>query len=578
LGNFLVNERTLAEIVVEQMQEAIAARFPEHMELQPQTSQQQEIDQQEYYQQISAEGFIAREEDKDALYDYINNTDCRPFALVSGAGVGKTSFLAHFISKYECSQRESLHYRFIGASDGSSEISRIWYGIFHELSALGKIKGEINEDGILTRISDYFHEASQDGKTLIIIDALDQLNREIPDLQWLSLPLPPNLKLIVSFKLGLPVADYFYEQQREKDTMIFYHLRTLSEPGYRKMLIESYLSRYFKELDEHLVNKIIYFDGAENPLFLKILLSELRVSGSFHDLDDMIQRFGNTPFSAFEAMLNRLENDPAYASVHDRDAVRFFLGMLAYSRYGLKEKELAHNEEQCGAFRILVRQIRPFLLQHDGLVSFRYASFVEVAKLRYHSDKVYYEQCISKINYKNIYNILNWYKTKYDGDVAIDLKRIQDLRLLRDFAWNSRQRDFYKSNGSGWAEHVRSCIRVDAALRDDPKDIKWKVLKRVISDKLKGDDILREENTVLQLLKAEAIHSDPPRYYYDFIEDRLGYIPDDQIWVDPSVRHVRDMLNNVALPESLEFIKEFAYISVREMVQEFINDSEQTSG
>src|SRR5206468_1314177 len=90
------------------------------------------------------------------------------------------------------------------------------------------------------------------------------------------------------------------------------------------------------------VERLIAGPGATNPVFLKVVLSELRVFGSHANLPEQVRRaFGEAPISAFEGVLHRLEEDPAYSPLDPGRAVPLLFGFLAHARRGLAADELA---------------------------------------------------------------------------------------------------------------------------------------------------------------------------------------------------------------------------------------------
>ncbi|MBN2575032.1 MAG: WD40 repeat domain-containing protein, partial [Deltaproteobacteria bacterium] len=167
----------------------------------------------------------------------------------------------------------------------------------------------------------------------------------------------------------------------------------------RRQLVRHFLRQFLKELDEQHLEALIQADGAENPLFLKVVLTELRVFGAFGQLGEVIRReFGTTPQSAFEAVLRRLESDPSYAAVPSHQAVSLLFGLLAHSRGGLPEDllarmflaELGLAEERLAdmeaTIQLFLRQVRPFLARREGRVDFFYESFQLAARKRYEGE------------------------------------------------------------------------------------------------------------------------------------------------------------------------------------------------
>jgi WD40 repeat protein len=396
LGGFKTDNKPLSELIIAELKDAIAKRFPEHMTIDELTPLQKELDQQAQFLRIAGDGFIERMGDFDALNEYINGDETRPFALTAFAGMGKTSLLAHFIDTYSAKSGETLHYRFIGGSDGSVSTERLIRSLLDELKEAGKVKSDIpsNSTDMMNKLPDFLEEAGKTGKIVIVIDALNQLESGMDDLYWIPSALPENVKLIVSFKLGEDSADEYYRQQEESGGMVLIAVKPFNSEDDRKALVIAYLETYFKELDEPRIKSLINSDGAENPLFLKAALSELRVFGVHNDLTEVIRnRFGNTPVTAFNAILARMETDAAYTKLTPAVMLPHLFGWISHSRYGMSVDELADlsvreklTDSKADAFDaiyLILRQLRPFLAKRDGRVDFFYESFKIAATERY---------------------------------------------------------------------------------------------------------------------------------------------------------------------------------------------------
>jgi WD40 repeat protein len=405
LGGFEADTRPLSELIIKQLKEAISKRFPEHMAPDELTPLQKELDQQAQFQRLAGDGFIERTGDFDALYEYINGDEKRPFALTAFAGMGKTSLLAHFIDTYSTENGESLHFRFIGGSDGSVSTERLIRSLLDELKEAGKIESEIPANAIdmMNKLPDFLAEAGKIGKTVIIIDALNQLESGMEDLYWIPSDLPENVKLIVSFKRGEINADEYYKLHEDSGDMILHTVKPFDSEDDRKALVVAYLETYFKELDEPRIQSLINSEGADNPLFLKAALSELRVFGVHNDLTEVIKnRFGKTPVTAFNAILARMESDAAYTRLTPAVMLPHLFGFIAHSRYGLSVDELAeisvrekltdNKSDAFDAIYLIIRQLRPFLARRDGRVDFFYESFKIAATERYTGGHKYARQ------------------------------------------------------------------------------------------------------------------------------------------------------------------------------------------
>jgi WD40 repeat protein len=492
LGDFSVDDKMLSDIIIEQLKEAIAERYKKHMTFAEQTPLQKELDQQEQFLRIASEGFIERTGDFDALNEYINNNETRLFALTAFAGMGKTSLLAHFIDKYEPKNKEALYYRFVGSSDDSVTVERLLRSILEQMKEDGKIKSIIpaNYTDMMNELPDLLTEAGKNGKIILVIDALNQLETGMNDLYWLPTALPENIKLIVSFKLGEESTDKYYNAQKEGGNVIFHSVKPFIEDD-RKALVTVYLEQYLKELDEDRIEHLVTSKGAYNPLYIKIVLSELRVFGVHNDLSKVIrERFKGTPKSAFNAVLERIENDPAYSKFKPAIALPNIFGWIAHSRYGMSVEELVdltikenwtdNKTEAFDLIYLILRQLRPYLAKRNGRVDFFYESFKTAVIERYTNNHIYsrtsvewhrslaeyietlpmdnqsklsqlvyqyyhaslgdklsallfdYSYIKSKIEVFNVYDLLEDFDYAFDRRIMINEEDLKSLKLIRE--------------------------------------------------------------------------------------------------------------------------------------------------
>ena len=79
----------------------------------------------------------------------------------------------------------------------------------------------------------------------------------------------------------------------------------------RKQLIEAYLALYRKQLDRAHLERIASAEACANPLYLRVLLEELRLFGMQERLADRIEHYLNAPTMAalYQKLLERMEVD-----------------------------------------------------------------------------------------------------------------------------------------------------------------------------------------------------------------------------------------------------------------------------
>ena len=404
LGEFHVNGTPLAQIIMEDLQGAIAARYPDHVDIEEETDLQKEIDQQENFLFFGAEGFIERGDDFKALDDYVNGDSDQLFVLTAPGGLGKSTLLAKWVERYRNdlteNTDETIHFRFIGQSDRSTNIHSLLQLILLELKEVHhKLTYEAIPDDLveLRRVFPrLLRSVGNSGKTVIVIDALNQLQSGLNDLRWLPYKLPDDVKMIVSFKVGEPEADEVLEQM--KGRVVHSVVKPFEKLEHRKQLVETYLDQFLKQLDERHLQTLINLPAAANPLYLKVVLSELRVFGAFANLGEKIRAdFGTTPVSAFDGVLRRLENDPAYTSLDPNKVVPILFALMAHARQGLSVDELstilladlkmektAHNHKNAlDTVHHFLRQVRSFLAQREGRYDYFFESFMIAARERY---------------------------------------------------------------------------------------------------------------------------------------------------------------------------------------------------
>ncbi|WP_321508189.1 DUF4062 domain-containing protein [uncultured Methanoregula sp.] len=407
LGNFTSEGKPLSEIILDDLKRAIEERYPDHREIPEESGLQIELDQQEQFLQLNLDGFIERTGDFDALDAYADGDSRNLFVLTAPGGMGKTMLLANWINHHQRKNDGkdlSLFYRFIGASDRSTTVDSVIRHLLREMKEnAGLFDDEIVAEPEELRVAwpAILEKVGNQQKTIIVIDGVNQLESGLTDLRWVPHKLPHGIKLIISFKRDGDDAEKICKQFAGSTSVILAEVKPFTNADDKKALITAYLGQFLKELDNARIAELIAVPGAMNPLFLKIVLSELRVFGAFTNLGDKIRDdFGTTPMSAFSAVLRRLENDPSYSTVDPRIAVPLLFGLLSHARYGLSEEELIDlfqqefnqkktpgaKEDSKDTIRLILRQVRSFLALRVGRFDFFYESFRIASIHRYEVD------------------------------------------------------------------------------------------------------------------------------------------------------------------------------------------------
>ncbi len=394
LAGFASGGKPLHEIILEDLKAAIQERYMIAEDKPGETALSAELEQQSLFLHTAGESFIERAGDLDPFEEYVRSGSTKPLILTAPAGMGKSSLLAHWIL---CAPYQ-IYYRFIGRSDRAGTAAGLAYSIWEQLFEEGKAGSAPPEDAaaLLEDFRDMLREAAEGHKLVLVIDAADQLPGGISDILFLPRRLPYNVKLILSVKEGSPGADRFLDEAAVFGEIV--RVKPLSEMSDRSALADAYLSNYLKQLSGSQMDALIHSGGAANPLYLRIVLSELRVFGAYDTLQAHIEQdFGETPVTAFDAMLNRIEGDAPVSDIPMNVLAGNVFGWLGHTRYGLEVRELSDllqrngvcsgGEAAADTVHVLVRQLREFLTERDMRVDFFYDSFREASRRRYTKDK-----------------------------------------------------------------------------------------------------------------------------------------------------------------------------------------------
>ncbi len=395
LTDFVCGGEPLYATVLRDLKAAIAERYAITDDKPAETPLSVELEQQSLFLHVAGEAFIERAGDLDPFETYVKNNSRKPLVLTAPAGMGKSSLLAHWIlgAPYR------ICYRFIGRSDRAGTAAGLAYSIWEEFFADGRAESAPpgNTADLLNKFPEALKKAAHRFKLILVIDAADRLPGGVRDLAFLPQRLPPNVKLILSVREDAPGAAQYLAEAAVWAEIV--RVKPLDGLADRKALADAYLGNYLKKLSDRQMDALIRSEGAANPLYLRIVLSELRVSGAYDTLQTRIERdFGNTPAAAFDAMLRRIESDAPISHIPMRALAENVFGWLAHSRYGLDTRALcelllsngvaADRETAADAVHLLAHQLREFLTERDLRIDFFYDSFREACRARYTKDKL----------------------------------------------------------------------------------------------------------------------------------------------------------------------------------------------
>ena len=270
----------------------------------------------------------------------------RVTVITGQSGGGKSTLMANWLARHRTTHPNDLvfdHYLGCTADSGHPEllvrrliqwIQRVTKSIAQSPDATFR-KDEIPAEKEklyealpqwLGTLSEY---ARQHGaQAIIAIDALDKLSHE-KHIPWLPIYVPPYVHVVVStldgeamkacnergwFALAVPALE---QQQREE-------------------FISQYLGRFTRKLSANEIKAILAHPLSALPLYLKVLLDELRYASSHETLVESLQTYLSCTSieDLYGQVLERVENQCGKA------AVQSAMTSLWASRAGLSQTEL----------------------------------------------------------------------------------------------------------------------------------------------------------------------------------------------------------------------------------------------
>ena len=395
LTNFKCGNKPLKDVIIEQLKEQITIAFPENKMIDYGSKIEMELDQQDIFIYKNNENFIERFNYINALKKYIESDERTTYIVSSKPGYGKTMLLSNFTNNFgSIYPDKKLYKRFCATSNLTLDNYSLWKSIIDEAD-LAKAESIYpnDHDELKNNMNEILEAISKKGDSVIVIDALNQVENGLDMLEWIP-KLPNNLKIIISVTNHENSENLFINFGNENISRDYLILEELNDYEKRD-LIRTYLGNYLKELDSGEIEKICHLDGSGNPLYLKILLTELCLFGSHDQLESKIEQFGDTPETAFNHVLERLEEDEKLKGKAKIVPLIFY--HLSKAKLGLSEQELVSlikNQTDLDdkyikdTIRISLRQVRPFMVQKDGKHDFYYESFKDAALRRYDNEDI----------------------------------------------------------------------------------------------------------------------------------------------------------------------------------------------
>lgn len=310
----------------------------------------------------------------------------RPLVLVGDVGAGKSTLLARWAAHHKKKYFTDLFImHFVGATSRSTEWTGTMQRIMRDLKIRFGFQQEIPEETnyLAALFQEWLKIAAEKGDIILIIDSVDRLQyREMESrLSWLPAEMPGTVHLILSAQSG----DVVTECQNRGWQILFLSPFSAEE---RRQLTIAYLAQYRKTLGSDQLTRIVKAPQTCHPLFLVMLLEELRIFGDNLKLNAALENLlaAGTISDLYEMMLDRFEKD--FESERP-GLVKDFMAALWAARQGLSETEMleilgeqGHRLPQAYWSPLFLAAQRS-LVNRSGLHQFSHDNFRQIVQQRY---------------------------------------------------------------------------------------------------------------------------------------------------------------------------------------------------
>lgn len=346
------------ERVLEDMRAELDRLFP--LEDAPTLLEQERISHAQFA--ASRKTIYIPDEIVDGEFDAFVQSATPYLMLYADSGMGKSALIAHMVERYSAKNPDAFvieHY--IGGGGGnSSSLPSLLLRIMSELKEKYEITDELPSfDKLEDEFVLWFYKIPNDAIVTIFIDALNQLD-ERSNYRWIPQTLPANVKIVLSSIEDINII-------AEVKNITLSPLSTQKQNG----IFEAYLTKFGKNFTDKQIDKMVSSEATKNPLYFKVLLDELRVFGSYDNLDSELDELLSKREidDLFEKVLSRLEND------YDKDGIlKEILSLIWCSKEGMNEDELLEiingidieeYQERVSELRVTKMELSHILLSLD---------------------------------------------------------------------------------------------------------------------------------------------------------------------------------------------------------------------
>lgn len=415
LTNFNYQGTPLKEIIILELKRQIREEFPDNKPIQTVDSYLEDALLQKLETDFRSLDFVGKEKEIQYLNNFLKQNEKRILLVNGEEGIGKSTLL--------CYWNKTIKEKGINSIIRICQTTSESYSVKDLLHSIGTEVGIFNGDKEINKIdfldNEFFNKLKSKNINVLIICDFIQIQGEWPT--YIK-EVPEDFHVIIS--------SYDKKYTDSSHELI---IEGFVNDDEKIELIDKYMDNCLKNLDKKQEELILSKTASRSPLFLGIILNEIKSFGSFEELNKKIDNFGTDIPSAFKELIKTLENDTLFPS----DFSNYVLLMLTLSRYGLTEKDLLvglenlnfNNKNITSTLRIFLRRINNYTLYNKGVYSIKYASLKRVILSENRFIETQIRRTLIMIYKSNILNNTNSKKDK--NSTSTDLLR--QLEIINDY-------------------------------------------------------------------------------------------------------------------------------------------------
>lgn len=257
--------------------------------------QQQRDNEQAFYAASRRKGYVALPSMRSKVLDFIEKATGQFSAehhaaqclLIHGAsGRGKTAFIADLELELSKQQIFWVHTHYLGA-DGDLSLN----GWLDRLSSALQSSGKLSQP-LPDKMQDRWEalpnalfevQTSLDLPVVLLLDAFDQCSEPdaVERLRSLVASLPPKVCLLITVTTDR-------NPKLPRELVLELELPALNTEQ-RKAAIDAFLDNYGKKIPDEILDSLVHSESCAEPLFLRLLLEELRLHARHETLENLSQ-------------------------------------------------------------------------------------------------------------------------------------------------------------------------------------------------------------------------------------------------------------------------------------------------